>query len=516
MVVSQIVTGVVAGLAILLLAAPLSRSTRYGEWVGNIYAAVAMQTLNRPSISIDKRTDLSLRRRAVEERFGRDALADEVKKVLRLTPDSKVRWGNRPFTFVDEHFGVSFDLRDVAVLNQIIEHDHEGDLKQEEFVRNEAGETVDFNAYVRAVVNVSDRDGALSMDLDQSVRPFVDGNEDATAWDRVYEGVKRMFAPYTEPTGILKLALPAVMLFGGLIAGYYLFGPGMLPGTSASRTVDVGAASLLPWLGRGGDGDDSDDDDDPPVYRRASAWLAGVDTVIWHRLLATLGLIAVLSAGVIVAPIATIAISAGVLAVLVLVPLGCSAIISALPALPEPIAEVWLTLGLKAFRDPIINQDDGEIKVREATAIGAEGGPRYRFCKSYVGFDVADGPANFGAAGIKGSKLGEYRRAIADGGENDIPEGLMATTKITNAGHQGLIPTFDATDASATYVRTDRWMSRFADAATGKRCERAQQEATKEFADGSPPFSDRQLIIFSLAGAAAGLGLSFALWGLLL
>jgi len=100
-----------------------------------------------------------------------------------------------------------------------------------------------------------------------------------------------------------------------------------------------------------------------------------------------------------------------------------------------------------------------------------------------------------------------------------LPPEHEPTGRVTNAGHTGFLPTPDVDDRAfmrRTYVRTDRWLARFADAATGTMCERAQQEATKEFADGSPQFTDRQLMYLSIGGGVAGFLAGVLLWGLLL
>jgi hypothetical protein len=65
-----------------------------------------------------------------------------------------------------------------------------------------------------------------------------------------------MFLPYQDPLPMLKLALPVLAFIGAMFAGYYIFGPGTLPGGSSTRTVSVGASSLLPWLTVGGGGDE--------------------------------------------------------------------------------------------------------------------------------------------------------------------------------------------------------------------------------------------------------------------
>ncbi len=62
-------------------------------------------------------------------------------------------------------------------------------------------------------------------------------------------------------------------------------------------------------------------------------------------------------------------------------------------------------------------------------------------------------------------------------------------------------------DPSATYVRTDSWLSRFSDAATGDDLDTAEEEAKNEFAAGDPKYDDGTLMKWS--GIAAGAGGGF-------
>jgi hypothetical protein len=222
-----------------------------------------------------------------------------------------------------------------------------------------------------------------------------------------------------------------------------------------------------------------------------------------------LGVLAGLAAGFELAPVTTGAIASGAVAAVLGVPLVSATVVAALPrSIREPIGEAWLTLAYKAFDDPINYQNsDGEMRIRE----GDGDGPRYRFCKTFVGFDLECTPDAFGDAGLTAKEVAEHHSTgRTDGGSANIPEMTVPAGAISNATHTGFLP--KEPDAGTTYVRTDFWLRRFADAATGARTERAQQEATKEFADGSPEFSDRQLMYLALGGAALGIVLSILMW----
>lgn len=179
--------------------------------------------------------------------------------------------------------------------------------------------------------------------------------------------------------------------------------------------------------------------------------------------------------------------------------------------LGEGLGSLWLTVGLRSFEDPVVNLDaDSNYRVVEADELGIDGGPRYKLAKTLVGFDCARDVEAFGHAGHTSSDLVDYLPSdglvAADGGASVLPRGMAATDQIRNAEHYGMLPDADHLDDHATYVRTDHWLSRFRDAATGRVADRAQQEATREFAGGDPPISDHLLMLGSVGLAAVGFG----------
>lgn len=526
--------GILVGLVAILAAPAVLSRTSHGSTVGNWFATVAMQTLTRPSISISPATDFALRRRSFDEDYGHESISasGKTKRVTKI-PGSIQRWGGRPFTFVDERFGNTFDLRDVLIGSVEHEHKKDGDMFYQEYEYGAEGSLVNLRTYVRAFFEL-DEPEPLNMDLGESIHPITDGSEDASAWERVYEGVKRMFSPYQDPVGILKLMLPMLALVGGFFAGFYLFGPGMLPGEQSSgRPVAVGASLLL----LGGSADRVREiagavwsllraaggrviKATAAAGRATWSFLRSVPRYRWLQLAGGIVSLSILAGALLIAPTATVILLVATVTTVLLIPLGSATIISALPAaLAEPIAEMWMTLGLKGFSDPIVHQlKNGSVRVDEAADLGYDDdGPRYRFCKAWVGF-ITDADAEaFGTAAVTGSKLSQFRStAVPDGGET-LPDDVEPTDRISNADHSGFLPTFDALDRrrrNHTFVRTDRWLGRFADASTGSMTERAQQQGTKDFAGGEPAFSDRQIMLFSFVAMALGLVVSLGLWGL--
>jgi len=540
-----IATGTIVGLLIILLAAPLSSTTDYSKRVSNWYLNTAMATMDRPAFVVSPTTDISLESRSVNQRFNREELPGDPATLLRLTRNSTLRCGKRAITFVDEQFGVSFDLRDVAVFEKLTTLDHDGNLATTHEQHNQYGDVVGLTAFERAVCRIDDvGSSSLSMNLDSNVRAWCDGNEDATAWHRTWKAVERMFSMHGSALSWLKSLVPVLALIAGLFAAYYLVGPGSLPGAPNSREIGVGAGSLL-LLGLFGDDSDADseaDNDDADDDNDAADAADSPRIAIDNRLLKPIAGVGIVCTTLIIlavtAPsaIGTLAIAAATsVAVVGAVWIGSTAIISSFPrALRDPIGNLWLTLALNGLDDPILYQTAaGTLELRDSADIGLDGsGPRYRIGSNLVGFAVDRSVESFDGAGIRGSKLGTLRddalesnsitdvAAVSDGGQvESLPADYELTTSIQNGGVHGVVPSYDAMDAdkrSGTYVRTDKWMSRMADAATGQISERAQLEATKEFADGESGFSDQQLMYLSLGAAIVGFIGGAGLWSVLL
>jgi len=513
--IDLILFGSVAGLVGLFAAPMIAKSLgagSVGARVGNIYATVAMQTLGQPGISVSPNTDLSLRKRLFDADYAEEKIDSSGKtKRITKTTDTVHRWGSRPFTFIDERWGSTFDLRDV--LFGTVEHQRrlDGDMVKTQ-MRRQGEKIISLDTYVRAVLDLGGKPRSLSMDLDESIRPITDGAEDADAWERVYEGVKRMFLPKQKGIPLLKMLMPMLAVVGGLFAGFYLFGPGALPGSSGGGT-SIGVGASLPFFSRG----DSSDDDEEKESTLKSIWdrLKEVETTTWKLVGSSLLFIPVLLIGPLVSPIGTLVFVISALSVALLIPIGSVLVGPILPlTLSEPAATGWMILALKAFDDPIIYQTQKTYDIVEADDIGAfdDDGTRHRFCKSWVGFSCDLDPEMFGPAGVNSTEIREYRTAIADGGDSVGPD-YVPTTEISNAGHKGFLPASGSIEHHHTYVRTDRWLSRFNNASTGTMTEKAQKKATKDFAAGEPGLSDKQIMIVSTIAFVLSLGFSAVIFG---
>lgn len=542
--------GVLAGIVLVLLLPLLARQTETipgAEWFGNVYATIAMQTLGSPSISVSPNMDFSLRKRAFSQQYSSEYVK-KAGKILRVTPveDTVHRWGTKPFTFVDEKFGNTFDLRDVVFGR--VEHElrKDGEMVYEESLY-EKGRVVDRMTFVRAFLDVGSGTQTVDMDLKQSIDPITDGWEDSTAWARLREGVRRMFLEQGKGMGLMRIIFVTMSPIAGLMAGFYLFGPGALPGATGGTTIGVGS-SLFGLFGLGGDddGDDNDEDADSDTnqlnervvdgikqgaaasveaVKTVVSWLRSIDAVAYKRAALAVVVVSLLAGGLLLSLVGMIAFvgAAGTVAATIII--GSSRVLAAFPAkLCEPVAELWMQLGLMAFDEPVIHQDHGEFEVVEESSISESVSDRYRFCKHWVAFALDVDADAYGRAGVESADIIDYRDGSdaedisADSGveiASQLPDGWEPTNKLTNANHRGLVPSSETVqdNMTTTWVRSDRWLGRFADASTGTVCERAQEEATKEFAGSERPVSDTQLMKYSLGLMSAGLVFSVIIWG---
>jgi len=534
--------GVLFGVVLLLLVPPLVNALDWlpgASSIGNAYVSVAMRTLSQPAISVSNTTSFSLRKRGYDSTYDAETISSGGQSMkLKQIPKSVVRWGGRPFTFVDETFGVCFDLRDVAVGRREHELRQDGQMTFENRIYGQQDNVLDAYTFVRGFFDLDAGHQTLDMDLDDSLHPIVDGSEDAGQWERVREGVRRMFLSNSK-LGLIRIAMPFLGFVAGMMAAFYLFGPGQMPGGGSS--VSVGA--LLPFaLGGGDDGDDDEDDesriDFEELAATASQWLrqagesakaAGGATVsflqsvsatTYKRLAAALVVVvavvvAVLVAGVV--PVAVLGITAGVVAVGV--PLASGVVGGILPRmLCEPIAETWTNIGLMAFDDPIISQEAEQVVVVEAEETDSDSGERYRMCKQWVGFALHVDADAMGHAGNDRVDLSDYRGtgALPDGGDMQLPTGWEPTEVITRADHNGLVPTTSEADSSTVYIRSDLWLSQTADVATGAIAARSHRESLKEFADGRGFWTDGRIMQLFIGLGILGLAFGFMIWGLLI
>jgi len=220
-VIVGIATGTIIGLLIILLGAPVAASTDYHDRVSNMYLSTAMQTLRNPAFVVSNTTNITLQSRSINQQFDREELPGDPGVLLRGTRNSTVRCGKRACTFVDQKMGVCFDLRDVVVFDKLSRLYHNGALQTYEYQRDENGTTKSVEGFVRAVARVDDTgERSLDMDLDSNLRKWIDGNEDGTAWHRVWKGVERMFAMRGSALSWLKSLVPVLAWIAGLFAAY--------------------------------------------------------------------------------------------------------------------------------------------------------------------------------------------------------------------------------------------------------------------------------------------------------
>jgi len=161
------------------------------------------------------------------------------------------------------------------------------------------------------------------------------------------------------------------------------------------------------------------------------------------------------------------------------------------------------------LQQPTIDQrEDGRYEIVEADDVDVEAAPTWKFAKTLVRFTCEVSPRAFGPAGYDAADVEDVRDpAMADGGEparKALPTGYEPTGEIERATHHAYVPS-DA-EPTTTYVRSEQWLSRFKDAATGSTLDVAEKEARKKYAAGDQDISDSRLMVYSMLAAAAGFG----------
>ncbi|UIP01739.1 hypothetical protein Hbl1158_16930 (plasmid) [Halobaculum sp. CBA1158] len=486
---NTVILGLAFGVAGLAVFPMLAKHTPVASSVGNAYVNFASWALQRPAIGVGKNGELSLRQLSFDAVYEQETISvDDVEKKITRTAKNVHRFGKTPFTFVDEEYGVTFDLRDVAFGEKEHRHRDDGEMVYTDMAFDDEGMPTRIAHYVRGVIEFGERP-AVSMDLDESIRPIVDGSEKADWFDYMWEAVRRMYIDRQREVGVLKLSLPFI-IFGVMFAlGFYVLGPGNMPGSGASggsSPITVGSLLLLSM----------------PTSAEEISWKQAGGAV---AALIGFGLVALVA---VVAGPATLVIFGVTLGV------GAS-IMPILTALTGAIGrggslgELIIWWGLSAFDDPVLDlTENGQYRFVEADELGLESVPTTMFCKTLVGFSPEVSPGAFGHAGLTSVELGNLlpANAMTDGGASVVPHEFATTSRISNAGHDSFVPRNDRIDDGATYVRTDHWLARFADAATGDAIDKAESEATKEFAAGDPQWSDGDLMKYSAVAGAVGIG----------
>lgn len=506
---NTIVLSAAAGLMTLLAGPALLSRTDHGPKVANAYASFVFKALSRPAITVGKHGDLMLRQLSYDEIFDSETMTtDGVERKVTRTAENVHRFSSTPLAFVEEVWGVTFDLRDVLIGRLEHEHRDDGEMTRTYSEFDDSGRPIRLERFWRGFFELDERP-ALSMNLNQSVRPIIDGSEKAHWHEQMDEAVRRMFVDREQSLGFLKLLLPGVGLGIGLVLGYYLLGPGQMPGGGGNVTDTISVGAIIPLSF------ESVREQLTDVYSRVLEHLTNagekVSALPWRTIGIAVGALSALvlaGLGALTLGVATsIIASAGfiigfsVLPVLVLVfgAIGRGA----------SIGELIIMSGLMGLGDPVLDlTEDDKYRFEEADELGLVDPPQVKLAKTLIGLSCEVSPKAFGSAGYDAADVEETRDSVATDGGADLssclPRNYEPTEQMTKAGHSAFVPA-DA-NASKTYVRADKWLARFRDAATGDRLDVAEAEAKKEYAAGDPQLSDGQLMRYTMALAIAGFG----------
>jgi hypothetical protein len=502
--ISAIVFGLVAGIILSLFLPTLLARTRLASWAGNAWFAFAAKAMKRPAVSVGNRGSPSLRQLSFDSTYEQETVeVGEVEKKITRTAGAVHRVGATPFAFFDERFGVIFDLRDLLVGRLEHELREDGEIVKTHTEFGEDGEPTLTEHYWRGFLEIEERPG-LDLDVESSVRPITDGSEEADWWSHVYEAVRRMYILRQEEVSVLKMIIPFAVGGAALFVGYYVFGPGPMPGTGGGTSApDAVSVGWLILTGAGGG-----------ALGKARRILAAVkEQMPWVAIAKTIGLTAAIALAGLLSVAAgpfnavlfwgSLLIGFGILPLITLI-MGAA-------GYGGPLAELFLWGGIQAFDEPILNlTSDDRYRFVEADALGLEDHPRVRIAKSWIGLSCDVNPDAFGRAGYAASDVADYqppKEFTPDGGSSVIPRGYTPAEGMRKAGKDAFVPRSLSPDT--TYVRLDAWLRRFKDAATGHGVDTADREATKDFAAGDPKWSDEKIMSMSVKAAIAGLGF----WG---
>ena len=492
-------------------------STRWGSKIGNAYARFIAFALRRPALTVGKRSDLTLRQLSYDDVFSAEEFeAGGVMRKVRRPAENVHRLGSTPLAFVDEEYGVTFDLRDLLLSEKALSLREDGQLVRTYSVF-EDGTPTRVEHFFRAFLEIAER-RAMALDLDDSVRPWVDGSEKAHLHERMDEAVRRMFIDRQEDLSFFKLLVPMIGIGAGLLLGFYIVGPGQLPGEPVSSSpIDVGAIGLVSltsgrqWLSVQasrvretlGSGAGGDDGLNIPWWRIGKALVATGVLAITAGIAIKIGMFwSAVIGGSFLAGFAFLP-----LLLLVFGALGAGA----------GLGDLMLMAALMGFDEPVINlRADDRYEIREADALGLEDPPKVKVAWTLVGLSCDVDPEAFDGAGATAADLEDVRdQFAADGGRDAdecLPTGFESTREIQKAGHHAYLPTNPST--RSTFVRLDMFLARFRDAATGGLLDVAEKEARKQYAAGDPDLSDQRLMVLSLAGTVLGFLLSAGVFAL--
>lgn len=491
-------------LGVLIVAFSRDRSQRLAAWT----IGLGLTSIYRPAITFNARDELTLKRRAYDEKHDAEYIAfgGVLSKVKRYLHDPQARihsFYGVPFGFVEELFGVVVDPRDAALGRELRVAQANSQYEH----RVERGGRL--HESVRAVFELPR--GGMGVRLPEVIYLF-GGSFDSQLVDRVRDYYEKSQAPRDNRSSLKRLALPigafvAVVLMGVFAAGQGAGGGGGGGGAPAgnSSTINVGASLLflllsLPSIPR----PPRPSAPDPPDVNWRDLFVALVTIAIAGLLMVGLYLVFPMPVAILGIPLPLWAWTVIALAIgLALIPFVAFWFGRSLGALGMGLGKLYLILGLLGFSRPVIAYDEGEYRVVEYDDHYWPVEPSwYRFAMTRLGV----GFLNFEDNWPDGTTLSRSRvKALGDEATTDTPAptGYTATELIAVDDVHGFVP--DDPAEETVYVRTDRTTGWYLDAGQDVRLMTTSLEHAKEdFGGGASPLGDGVVLAATLGAIVIG------------
>lgn len=525
MIVEVFVTAAAIGLLVPLLLPFLAGLVGRSEQVSNWYFSLAAKSMSRPTLAFDDDASLFVRNLQLDSKDGGYGVEVDGWRSVRPISDTIHRVGSSRLTLTDVDKGVTTDPRDLLV--GWLEHQHREDGEMTWVVEEDTdGEWGERNRFVRAVIELPIQRPSIPLRPTDTLRPIVDGSGKSRTAESVYEGVRRVFKHRVESLGIVKTAILAGSFLAGFAVYWFTAGPGSVGG-GGGTTIGFGAIVLM----AAADGDSDEDDGEPadvdgeglaskasvpPVAKQAlTAVVAGVAVLVL-----LLGLVAWTGA------VAATVLVGGFVSGAVL-PFIVAQICRYLPdRLNREVGRFWLKLALRGVSEPFVTlTDDREYRLVPGRRVAGDTGERARLEGQWVGLTCSTRPDAWGDAGLDTDEVTdelvlEDGEAAANGlaSAGKRPD-RMWPTRVKRGGRRGVVPerlrdaagsTIDDRNdhrppANKTWVRTGRWLARYADARVGHEALSAHARGVDDHAEGGPPLTETQLILASVGLSAGGL-----------
>lgn len=485
--------------------------------LANITIGIGMKAYYRPAITFNVRNELTLKKRQYSEKhdseyisFGGGLMGSATKRYLD-NPQNRIHaFYGAPLAFVEEHFGVVVDPRDVAIARWLYESHEHGDYEH----RVRKGETL--REAVKGVF--SNPKGYVGVELPEVMYLF-SGSADSQVVDRIRSFYEKSQSPKNTTTALKQMLIPLaafviIFLLGAFTAGKTggSAGGGGAPVPSGNTSTIGPSALLLLWaIPKPSVAFDRHDIRDLLVVLLYAGVYLGMTALLLLAMPAPYPLFGI------ALPVGGWAVVLFTLGV-VIVPIITTWFGRSLGGIGRGLGDLYLILGLLGYRKPVFTYDEGRYHIVPYHDHEWEVEPRwYRFAFTKVGVGFVNKPENWPDGTVfTTSQVRELvgADATADGGQvSDLPAppGFTGVPEIKLGNIYGYLPS--KPDPRDVHVRTDRTTGWFHGVGQDSRLLwKAFQTAKDDFGGGKQPLGDITIMVASGVMVMLALLLNFLLF----